>query len=72
MTLARQMYPCNPMKFMDVFNNAVKTPYGCLTVDLKPFTQDLERLKSNVLNNQASNVVKQTNDRLNRHIYIYE
>ena len=41
MTLARQMYPENAQKFMQIFNQATQKPFGCLVVDLKPTTHDL-------------------------------
>ena len=49
MTLARQMYPGDHMTYMKVFREAVKIPFGCLTVDLKPFTDETKRLRANVL-----------------------
>lgn len=45
MTLARQMYPGNTDKFMNTFGKATKYGYGYLLVDLKPFTEEGDRLK---------------------------
>ena len=45
MTLARQMYPKNSDKFLKAFEKATKYCYGYLLVDLKPFTNESERLK---------------------------
>ena len=49
MTLARQMYPGQSEKMMKMFEKATKKPYGYLLVDLKPFTPENDRLKSQVL-----------------------
>ena len=49
MTLARQMYPENPMKFMQEFQRATKYPFGYLVIDLKPFTSENARLLPNAL-----------------------
>ena len=51
MTLARQMYPENSQKFMNVFNKATHIPFGYLLVDLKPTTYDSDRLRPNILEN---------------------
>ena len=45
MTLARQMYPKNSDKFLKAFEKATKYCYGYLLVDLKPFTNESDRLK---------------------------
>ena len=44
--LARQMHPHNSGQFMDKFQKATTKPYGCLVVDLKQDTPDMDRLKS--------------------------
>ncbi len=50
MTLARQMYPSNPERFMKAFRNSVtQQRYGYLFVDLKPTTSDEKRLIANGL-----------------------
>ena len=43
--LARQMYPGNGQHFMHKFKEATSKPYGTLVVDLKPDTQERDRLK---------------------------
>ena len=49
MTLARQMYPTNPQRLMRHFETSTAMPYGYLVVDLKPFTPDHLRLRTDVL-----------------------
>ena len=49
MTLARQMYPGDAQKFMNMFNQATLNPYGHLVVDLKPMTHESLRLRPNIL-----------------------
>ena len=44
MTLARQMYPRNTDKFLKAFEKATKWCYGYLLVDLKPFTNESDRM----------------------------
>ncbi|WAR14284.1 hypothetical protein MAR_004389 [Mya arenaria] len=48
MTLARQMFPGQTEKFMKAFEKAIKFLYGCLLVDLKPFTDEDKRLKCDI------------------------
>ena len=48
MILARQMYPCDAHKFMNMFNQATRNPYGHLVVDLKPMTHESLRLRPNI------------------------
>jgi hypothetical protein len=45
MTLARQMYPGHSEKFMKILHKATRQAYGYLLVDLKPFTNEEDRLK---------------------------
>ena len=47
MTLARQMYPGNVSYFTQHFNDAVDIPFGHLLVDLKPTTEEKNRLCKN-------------------------
>ena len=49
MTLARQMYPGDAQKFMNMFNQATRDPYEHLVVDLKPMTHESLRLRPNIL-----------------------
>ena len=51
MTLARQMYPRNTQHFMDSYKAATNKPYGYLVIDLKPNTNEEQRLQANVLEN---------------------
>ncbi|XP_045168554.2 uncharacterized protein LOC123531554 [Mercenaria mercenaria] len=48
-TLARQMYPGKSEYFLKKFEKATKQPYGCLLVDLKPFTPEHARLKYDLM-----------------------
>ena len=48
MTLARQMYPGNVGFFLSNFNQAVNKPYSYLLVDLKPTTDESNRLCENI------------------------
>ncbi|KAK3106557.1 hypothetical protein FSP39_022526 [Pinctada imbricata] len=48
MTLARQMYPGNPQHLMRHFKNATSKPYGYLIIDLKPFTAEHQRLRTDI------------------------
>ena len=54
MTLARQMYPSHPEKFMEKFREATDQPYGYLLVDLKPTTLASDRLVTNGLDESSS------------------
>jgi hypothetical protein len=47
--LARQMYPHNSDRMLQIYNEATQRPYGYLLIDLKPETPEEERLKTNVL-----------------------
>ena len=49
MTLARQMYPGNAKHLMRHFKTATSKPYGYLVIDLKPFTPDHLRMRTDVL-----------------------
>ena len=48
MTLARQMYPGNPQNLLKHFQEATSRPYGYLVIDLKPFTPEHLRMRTNV------------------------
>ncbi|KAK3084610.1 hypothetical protein FSP39_016240 [Pinctada imbricata] len=48
MTLARQMYPGNPQHLMRHFKDATSRPYGYLVIDLKPFTAEHQRLRTDI------------------------
>ena len=49
LTLAKQMYPSETAWFTKEYEEAVRRPYGCLFVDLRPTTTDRCRLRTNVL-----------------------
>ena len=54
MTLARQMYPGNSQRFIDVYKAATDKPYGYLVIDLKPGTSDADRFQPNVLESTST------------------
>ena len=56
-TLGRQMYPSRGDFLVRTFEEAVKTPYGHLIVDLKPTTPEAHRLRTDDL---AKGVVSET------------
>ena len=54
--LARQMYP-NKTKFLvDSFTDATKEPYGYLTIDLRPETDDSVRVRTKVFKGEICEV----------------
>ncbi|KAL4230598.1 hypothetical protein ACF0H5_010975 [Mactra antiquata] len=53
MTLARQMYPGQSDIHLKQFAKATKYPYGYLFIDLKPFTQNDQRLECIRRSNQT-------------------
>ena len=50
MHLSRQMYPHNPKFLTWAFHDATKEPYSYLFLDLKPYTDESLRVRSNILN----------------------
>jgi hypothetical protein len=50
---ARRIYPNGTGRFLSVYDKAMQTPYGNLTVDLKPSTKEENRLQDNVLENNS-------------------
>jgi hypothetical protein len=46
--LARQMYPHNSDRMLQIYKEATQEPYGYLLVDLKPETPESERLKTDI------------------------
>jgi hypothetical protein len=46
--LARQMYPHNSDRMLQIYKEATQEPYGYLLVDLKPETHESERLKTDI------------------------
>ena len=49
MVLARQLYPRRTDNFLKTYEEATKRCYGYLFIDLKPYTPDDQRLKTNIL-----------------------
>ena len=65
MTLARQMYPGNPQNLLKHFQGATSRPYGYLVIDLKPFTPEHLRMRTDVFDKKIirggpSDIVKET------------
>ena len=58
MTLARQMYPENTHKFINMFNQDTQKPYGYMVIDLKPMTQEALRLRPNILEQSCGVSIK--------------
>ena len=46
--LARQMYPGHSKYMVEAFKNATSDPYGYLLIDMKPFTEEMYRLRTNI------------------------
>ena len=46
--LARQMYPGNSKFMVEAFKDATSGPYGYLLIDMKPYTEDIYRLRTNI------------------------
>ena len=62
--LARQINPGKVQEFMRSYEDATSRPHGYLVLDLKPTTDDQQRLKTNVLPKRTS---KRTNSRIVNH-----
>ena len=54
--LSRQMYPHNSKFLTWAFHDATKEPYSYLFLDLKPYTSESLRVRSNILNEQYQTV----------------
>jgi len=46
--LARQMYPGNSKFMVEAFKDATSGPYGYLLIDMKPYTEETYRLRTNI------------------------
>ena len=46
--LARQMYPGNSKFMVEAFKDATSGPYGYLLIDMKPYTEEAYRLRTNI------------------------
>jgi hypothetical protein len=58
MTLARQMYPGNSQHLIRHFKEATSKPYGYLVIDLKPFTSDHQRLRTDIFDQSTAEKLK--------------
>ena len=54
-TLARQMYPSHPKKFIIKYTLATQRPYGYLFIDLKQNNPDEDRLKTDIFDSVPDN-----------------
>lgn len=50
-SLARQIYPNNTKFLSECYTDAVSKPYGFLFIDLKPHSNDLYRVRSDIFSN---------------------
>ena len=50
--LSRQMYPSKSKFLTWAFHDATKEPFSYLFLDLKPYTNENLRVRSNILNEQ--------------------
>ena len=48
-TLSHQMYPNKKGYLVDIYNDAIKEPYGYLFIDLHAKTSNLIKLRTNIL-----------------------
>jgi hypothetical protein len=56
--LARQVNPGRVQEFMRSYEDATSRPHGYLMLDLKPTTDDQQRLKTNILPGEADALVE--------------
>lgn len=59
-TLGRQIYPEHPSFILAAFDDAIKTPYGYLFVDLKSDTDEKLRVRTNVFPGESVVVFRPT------------
>ena len=57
-TLARQMYPGKSKFLLEAFQDATQKPHGYLLIDLKPETNDEERVRTDILDRQRQIVYR--------------
>jgi hypothetical protein len=57
--LARQVNPGKVQEFMKSYEDATSRPHGFLMLDLKPTTDDQQRLKTNVLPGEIAKILHQ-------------
>ena len=55
--IARQLHPSNPKYVIESFNDATKKPYSYLFIDLKPKTDDIVRLLTNVFEEESEGII---------------
>ena len=58
MTLARQMYPGNPQNLLKNFQRTTSRPYGYLVIDLKSFTPENLRMRTDVFDKKIISGVR--------------
>ena len=51
---ARQIFPGKVKEFMEIFNDATSSPFGYLLIDISPSSDDLLRLRSQILPHQTT------------------
>lgn len=56
-TLGQQMYPTNPGFLLDAYEDAVKTQYGYLLIDLHPSSDDSFRVRSNIFDKSLGTTI---------------
>jgi hypothetical protein len=56
--LARQVNPRKVQEFMRSYEDATSRPHGYLILDLKPTTDDQQRLKTNVLPGEIAKFIQ--------------
>jgi hypothetical protein len=62
--LARQMYPNDSDRMLQIYKEATHEPYGYLFVDLKPETPDSERLKTDIFKHNYTEDQPKTTERV--------
>jgi hypothetical protein len=66
--LARQVNPGKVQEFMRTYEDATNRPRGYLMLDLKPTTDDQQRLKTNVLPGEIANFIQKQSYIVNHHL----
>ena len=55
-TLGRQMYPGKSKFLIEAFKDATQKPYGYLFLDMKPETEEIYRVRTNIFPNERQYV----------------
>ncbi|XP_071107702.1 eukaryotic translation initiation factor 5B-like [Haliotis cracherodii] len=63
---ARRIFPEHMDHFMAMYEKVAETPYGQLTIDLKPTTKDKDRLHVNLINEENRRTAAQSEPDLRR------